>query len=184
MPHFTVYGGSFDPIHLGHISMIRRAVELGCRVVIVPAYRHAFGKQSAPFEHRLRMCRLALDASATSSRHAFATSNAAWPLMTANPSTPTTSSATSATACNSPSPFSLAPTSPPNGSAGTATPTSTGNSAASACPPPTRSAAATSGSGSGKAYGARFPRQDDYRAGGCTYCRRKNFIVNSDVTQP
>ena len=62
MPHFTVYGGSFDPIHLGHVSMIRRAVELGCHVVIVPAYRHAFGKQSAPFEHRLRMCRLALDA--------------------------------------------------------------------------------------------------------------------------
>ena len=62
MPHFTVYGGSFDPIHLGHVSMVRRAVELGCHVIIVPAYRHAFGKRSAPFEHRLRMCRLALDA--------------------------------------------------------------------------------------------------------------------------
>ena len=62
MPYDTVYGGSFDPIHLGHVSMIRRAVGLGCRVIIVPAFRHAFGKQSAPFEHRLRMCRLALDA--------------------------------------------------------------------------------------------------------------------------
>ena len=62
MPRYTVYGGSFDPIHLGHVSMIRRAVGLGCRVIIVPAFRHAFGKQSAPFEHRLRMCRLALDA--------------------------------------------------------------------------------------------------------------------------
>ena len=59
----TVYGGSFDPIHPGHVSMIRRAVELGYHVLIVPAFRHAFGKQSAPFEHRLRMCRLALDAS-------------------------------------------------------------------------------------------------------------------------
>lgn len=59
----TVYGGSFDPIHAGHVSMIRRAVELGYHVLIVPAFRHAFGKQSAPFEHRLRMCRLALDAS-------------------------------------------------------------------------------------------------------------------------
>lgn len=63
MRWFTVYGGSFDPIHAGHVSMIRRAVELGYHVLIVPAFRHAFGKQSAPFEHRLRMCRLALDAS-------------------------------------------------------------------------------------------------------------------------
>lgn len=62
MCRYAVYGGSFDPIHAGHVSMIRRAVELGCHVVIVPAFRHAFGKQSTPFEHRLRMCRLALDA--------------------------------------------------------------------------------------------------------------------------
>ena len=58
---YTVYGGSFDPIHAGHVSMIRRAVDLGYYVIVVPAFRHAFGKQSAPFEHRLRMCRLALD---------------------------------------------------------------------------------------------------------------------------
>lgn len=62
MRRYAVYGGSFDPIHAGHVSMIRRAAELGYHVVIVPAFRHAFGKQSAPFEHRLRMCRLALDA--------------------------------------------------------------------------------------------------------------------------
>lgn len=62
MRRYAVYGGSFDPIHAGHVSMIRRAVELGCHVIIVPAFRHAFGKQSAPFEHRLRMCHLALDA--------------------------------------------------------------------------------------------------------------------------
>ena len=62
MRRYTVYGGSFDPVHVGHVSMIRRAVELGYHVIIVPAFRHAFGKQSAPFEHRLRMCRLALEA--------------------------------------------------------------------------------------------------------------------------
>ena len=62
MRRYTVSGGSFDPIHAGHVSMIRRAVELGYHVIIVPAFRHAFGKQSAPFEHRLRMCRLALNA--------------------------------------------------------------------------------------------------------------------------
>ena len=57
----AVYGGSFDPIHAGHVSMIRRAVELGYRVIVVPAFRHAFGKQSAPFGHRINMCRLALE---------------------------------------------------------------------------------------------------------------------------
>ena len=57
----AVYGGSFDPIHAGHVSMIRRAVELGYQVIVVPAFRHAFGKRSAPFEHRVNMCRLALE---------------------------------------------------------------------------------------------------------------------------
>ena len=59
----AVYGGSFDPIHAGHVSMVRRAVELGYRVIVVPAFRHAFGKQSAHFEHRINMCRLALEES-------------------------------------------------------------------------------------------------------------------------
>lgn len=63
MRRYAVYGGSFDPIHAGHVSMVRRAVELDYHVIIIPAFRHAFGKQSAPFEHRVRMCRLALDAS-------------------------------------------------------------------------------------------------------------------------
>ena len=62
MHRYTVYGGSFDPVHAGHVSMIRRAVDLGYDVIIVPAFRHALGKQSAPFDHRIRMCRLALDA--------------------------------------------------------------------------------------------------------------------------
>ena len=57
----AVYGGSFDPIHAGHVSVIRRAVDLGYRVIVVPAFRHAFGKRSAPFGHRLSMCRLALE---------------------------------------------------------------------------------------------------------------------------
>jgi len=60
MRRYTVYGGSFDPVHLGHISLIERAVALGYGVLMVPAFRHAFGKQSAPFAHRVRMGELAL----------------------------------------------------------------------------------------------------------------------------
>ena len=60
MRRYAVYGGSFDPIHFGHVSLVERAIALGYEVIIVPAFRHAFGKQSAPFEHRVRMCELAL----------------------------------------------------------------------------------------------------------------------------
>ena len=60
MSQYTVYGGSFDPIHCGHLSMLERAMALGYEVIVLPAYHHAFGKQSAPFAHRVRMCELAL----------------------------------------------------------------------------------------------------------------------------
>ena len=62
MRRYTVYGGSFNPVHCGHMSLVERAVALGYEVIMVPAFRHAFGKQSAPFEHRVRMCVLALQA--------------------------------------------------------------------------------------------------------------------------
>lgn len=62
MSQYTVYGGSFDPIHFGHLSMLERAMALGYEVIVLPAYHHAFGKQSAPFAHRVRMCELAVQA--------------------------------------------------------------------------------------------------------------------------
>ncbi|MGE3537740.1 MAG: nicotinate-nicotinamide nucleotide adenylyltransferase [Candidatus Tectimicrobiota bacterium] len=62
MRPYAMYGGSFDPIHCGHLSLIRQAQTLGYEVIVVPAYRHAFGKQSAPFAHRLQMCLLGLQA--------------------------------------------------------------------------------------------------------------------------
>jgi nicotinate-nucleotide adenylyltransferase len=60
MRRYAVYGGSFDPVHFGHLSLVQQAIDLGYEVLMVPAFRHAFGKQSAPFEHRLQMCQLAL----------------------------------------------------------------------------------------------------------------------------
>jgi len=62
MRPYTVYGGSFDPVHIGHMALVEHAITLGYEVIIVPAFRHAFGKQSAPFEHRVRLCALALAA--------------------------------------------------------------------------------------------------------------------------
>ncbi len=60
MTQYAMYGGSFDPIHTGHLSVVERTMTLGYQVLVVPAYRHAFGKRSEAFEHRVRMCELAL----------------------------------------------------------------------------------------------------------------------------
>ena len=57
-------GGSFDPIHAGHLSIAREVRErLGLdRMVFVPAGQppHKLGKRLADAEHRLAMVRLAI----------------------------------------------------------------------------------------------------------------------------
>ena len=56
----AVYGGSFNPPHLGHqlacatvLAAARPSVD---EVWMVPAFAHAFGKPLAPFADRLAMC--------------------------------------------------------------------------------------------------------------------------------
>jgi nicotinate-nucleotide adenylyltransferase len=59
-----IYGGSFDPVHLGHLLVAQAAVEeLGLdRIFFVPAAQSPFkpDSQPAPDAARLRMLRLAL----------------------------------------------------------------------------------------------------------------------------
>jgi nicotinate-nucleotide adenylyltransferase len=58
----AVYGGSFDPPHLGHVLSVAWALcaDNVDEVWIVPTWEHAFGKQhGAPFHERKRMCELA-----------------------------------------------------------------------------------------------------------------------------
>ena len=54
-----ILGGTFDPPHLSHLEMAKRVYDarLVDRVLMVPCFRHAFGKRPAAFEHRLEMCR-------------------------------------------------------------------------------------------------------------------------------
>jgi len=61
----AIYGGTFDPIHHGHLILARQALEeLNLDLVtFVPAAESPFktNHQSAPAEHRLQMVKLAIE---------------------------------------------------------------------------------------------------------------------------
>lgn len=62
-PVLAVYGGSFNPPHVGHVlaaAYVLTAEPID-RLLVVPCFAHPFGKRLEPFEHRFRMCELAFD---------------------------------------------------------------------------------------------------------------------------
>jgi nicotinate-nucleotide adenylyltransferase len=63
-PEIALLGGSFNPPHVAHVMAAWWALATqGVREVwLLPAWRHPFGKPLAPFEDRVRMCRLAVAA--------------------------------------------------------------------------------------------------------------------------
>lgn len=58
-----IYGGSFDPVHNGHVNAALTFMEeLSLdKIIIIPAYQppHKKGLSMTPSEHRLNMCNLA-----------------------------------------------------------------------------------------------------------------------------
>jgi len=61
MSTLAVFGGSFDPPHVAHVLLaafakIAAPVD---EVLVVPTYKHPFGKRSASFADRVAMCELA-----------------------------------------------------------------------------------------------------------------------------
>ncbi|MBN2361290.1 MAG: nicotinate-nicotinamide nucleotide adenylyltransferase [Deltaproteobacteria bacterium] len=58
----AIFGGAFDPPHLGHQAACLYLLTTSevDSVWWVPSLVHAFGKQMAPFEDRVAMCRLAV----------------------------------------------------------------------------------------------------------------------------
>ncbi|MDB4972816.1 MAG: Nicotinate-nucleotide adenylyltransferase [Myxococcaceae bacterium] len=60
-PELAVFGGSFDPPHIGHVFLATFALSVAGveRVIAAPTFEHAFGKPLRPFEARHAMCELA-----------------------------------------------------------------------------------------------------------------------------
>ena len=58
-----IYGGSFDPVHVGHVNAALNFMEeLSLdKIIVIPAYQppHKKGLAMTPSEHRMNMCNLA-----------------------------------------------------------------------------------------------------------------------------
>jgi nicotinate-nucleotide adenylyltransferase len=63
VPATIVFGGSFNPPHLAHLLavVVAQATIETARILVVPTFRHPFGKALAPFEERLALCELAFE---------------------------------------------------------------------------------------------------------------------------
>ncbi len=63
-PELAVFGGSFDPPHVGHVFLAAYALSIAGveRVLAAPTFEHAFGKPLTAFEQRMEMCTLAFAA--------------------------------------------------------------------------------------------------------------------------
>jgi|MDSW01.2.fsa_nt_gb nicotinate-nucleotide adenylyltransferase len=58
-----VYGGSFNPPHMGHqLACLYGLEALGAEALwVVPVHEHPFGKELIAFEHRMQMCKLMVE---------------------------------------------------------------------------------------------------------------------------
>ncbi len=56
-----VLGGSFDPPHFGHILLTFYALsdKKLDKIIVVPCFKHPFGKKLSDYKHRYKMCELA-----------------------------------------------------------------------------------------------------------------------------
>ena len=58
----ALFGGAFDPIHVGHLAIIGEVRQLGFdRVVLVPSRNPPHKPMQTPFAHRVAMARLVAD---------------------------------------------------------------------------------------------------------------------------
>jgi nicotinate-nucleotide adenylyltransferase len=65
----ALYGGSFDPVTLGHMAIVRSLLERFSRVVILPADSHFHGKELTPIEVRIALLTIAIRATFPHNAH-------------------------------------------------------------------------------------------------------------------
>ncbi|MBN2804876.1 MAG: nicotinate (nicotinamide) nucleotide adenylyltransferase [Deltaproteobacteria bacterium] len=60
---YGVFGGTFDPPHLGHLQIVDTVLnsKLVDEIFIIPCLIHVFGKNPVSFEDRLNMCSIMFD---------------------------------------------------------------------------------------------------------------------------
>lgn len=56
--HNLLLGGSFDPLHLGHLEVARAGLQIAEKVWLVPCGQHPFDKRISTSSHRLAMVKL------------------------------------------------------------------------------------------------------------------------------
>lgn len=57
-----IFGGTFDPPHMSHVLACHYVLETTDIdiIYVIPCFKHPFGKTVSTFEHRLEMCKLAM----------------------------------------------------------------------------------------------------------------------------
>lgn len=55
-----VFGSAVNPVTLGHMDAIEQALEVCDKVLLVPSFSHAFGKDMKPFTFRCDLAELAV----------------------------------------------------------------------------------------------------------------------------
>jgi len=61
-PQYAIFGGSFDPPHLGHIEIIKKALKIADKIIVVPTFLNPFKNSfSANPQIRLKWCKEVCD---------------------------------------------------------------------------------------------------------------------------
>lgn len=61
MYELAIYGGAFNPPHAGHANVMIEASKQADLVLVVPSYKHPYGKVMVDYELRLEWLRLITD---------------------------------------------------------------------------------------------------------------------------